>query len=177
MSIDSELFRQVMSQFATGITVVTTRAGEEIHGLTANSFCSVSLQPPLVLVCVDKSAHSHDLITAGRNFAVNILKASQETLARRFATNNLAADGRFAGIPIRTETTGAPILLESLGWLDCRLFATYPGGDHTIYVGEVLALGRNQDDDPLLYFQSRYQKFEVQKNARGAYQSDNSTGG
>jgi flavin reductase (DIM6/NTAB) family NADH-FMN oxidoreductase RutF len=159
--INPDLFRQVMSQFATGITIVTTRAGEEMHGLTANSFCSVSLEPPLVLVCVDKNAQSHDLIAAGRNFAVNILKASQEVLARRFATNNLAANERFAGIQFRTEVTGAPILLESLGWLDCRLFAAYPGGDHTIYVGEVLALGRKQDDDPLLYFQSQYQKFEA----------------
>lgn len=164
MSIDPDLFRQVMSQFATGITIVTTRAGEEIHGLTANSFCSVSLEPPLVLVCVDKSAHSHDLIAAGHNFAVNILKASQENLARRFATNNLPADERFAEIPFRAEITGAPILLESLGWLDCRLFAMHPGGDHTIYVGEVLALGRNQDDEPLLYFQSGYQKFEVRRD-------------
>jgi flavin reductase (DIM6/NTAB) family NADH-FMN oxidoreductase RutF len=164
MSIDSDLFRQVMSQFATGVTIVTTRDGEEVHGLTANSFCSVSLEPPLVLVCVDKSAHSHDLIAAGRNFSVNILKASQEALARRFATNNLPADERFAGIQFRTEVTGAPILLESLGWLDCRLFATYPGGDHTIYVGEVLALGRNQHDDPLLYFHSGYQKFEVRRD-------------
>ncbi len=161
--INSDLFRQVMRQFATGITIVTTRAGEEIHGLTANSFCSVSLEPPLVLVCVDKSAHSHDLIAAGRNFAVNILKASQEELARRFAANNLAAHERFAGIQFRTEATGAPILLESLGWFDCRLFATYPGGDHTIYIGEVLALGRNQDDDPLLYFQSGYRKLATRR--------------
>ena len=165
MPIDSDLFRQVMSQFATGITIVTTRAGEEIHGLTANSFCSVSLEPPLVLVCVDKSAHSHDLIAAGRNFAVNILTAEQELLARRFATNNLAADQRFAGIQFRTEVTGAPILLESLGWLDCRLFATYPGGDHTIYIGEVLALGRHRDEDPLLYFHSGYQKFETRRQS------------
>ncbi len=164
MPIDPDLFRQVMSLFATGITVVTTRAGEEIHGLTANSFCSVSLEPPLVLVCVDKSAHSHDLIAAGRNLAVNILKASQEDLAQRFATNNLAANERFAGIQFRTEVTGAPILLESLGWLDCRLFATYPGGDHTIYVGEVLALGRNHDEEPLLYFLSGYQTFSTLKN-------------
>jgi flavin reductase (DIM6/NTAB) family NADH-FMN oxidoreductase RutF len=95
---------------------------------------------------------------------VNILKASQEMLARRFATNNLLADERFAGIQFRTEATGAPILQESLGWLDCRLFAAYPGGDHTIYVGEVLALGRNQDDAPLLYFLCGYHKFEARRN-------------
>jgi flavin reductase (DIM6/NTAB) family NADH-FMN oxidoreductase RutF len=83
MSIDPDLFRQVMSQFATGITIVTTAAGEEMHGLTVNSFCSVSLDPPLVLVCIDKDAHSHDLIAQGKNFAVNILLAAQEPLARR----------------------------------------------------------------------------------------------
>ncbi len=158
MPIDPDLFRQVMSQFATGITIVTTRAGPEIHGLTANAFCSVSLEPPLVLVCVDKKAHSHDLIAAGRNFAVNILNAEQEPLARRFAINNLPANERFTGIKFRTEATGAPILLESLGWLDCKLFAAYPGGDHTIYVGEVVALGRQQENEPLLYFHSEYQK-------------------
>jgi flavin reductase (DIM6/NTAB) family NADH-FMN oxidoreductase RutF len=157
--MDSFLFREVMSQFATGITVVTTRAGEETHGLTANSFCSVSLAPPLVLVCVDKTAHSHELILHGRNFAVNILAESQEAIARRFATNNLSAQARFAGIPIRTEATGAPIFKETLGWLDCRLFAAYPGGDHTIFVGEVLALGRGSGEQPLLYFHSEYQKF------------------
>jgi flavin reductase (DIM6/NTAB) family NADH-FMN oxidoreductase RutF len=156
MSINSDLFRRVMSQFATGITIVTTRDGEEIHGLTANSVCSVSLEPPLVLVCVNEKAHSHDLIKNGRNFAVNILKASQETLARRFATNNLPARERFAGIKFQTEITGAPILLESLGWLDCKLVAAYPGGDHTIFVGEVLALGRHHGNEPLLYFHSRY---------------------
>ncbi len=158
MPIDPDLFRQVMSQFATGITIVTTRAGPEIHGLTANAFCSVSLEPPLVLVCVDKKAHSHDLIHEGRNFAVNILNASQEALARRFSTNNLPANERFAGIKFHTEATGAPILSESLGWLDCKLFAAYAGGDHTIFVGEVVALGRHQGDDPLLYFRSKYQK-------------------
>jgi len=157
MPIDPDLFRRIMSQFATGVTIVTTRAGEEIHGLTANSFCSVSLEPPLVLVCVDQQAQSHDLIAAGRNFAVNILAASQEALARRFATNHLPAAERFAGIQFHPEATGAPILQDALGWLDCTLFARYPGGDHTIFVGEVVALGRRDGDEPLLYFASNYQ--------------------
>jgi len=160
MSIDSDLFRRVLSQFATGITIVTARAGEEIHGLTANSFCSVSLEPPLVLVCVDKKAHSHDLILHGKNFAVNILHASQESLARRFAANNLPASERFAGIKFHSKITGAPVLQESLGWLDCKLVAAHPGGDHTIFVGEVLALGRHHGNEALLYFHSRYQKFK-----------------
>jgi flavin reductase (DIM6/NTAB) family NADH-FMN oxidoreductase RutF len=157
MPIDPNLFREVMSQFATGITVVTTRTGDEIHGLTANAFCSVSLEPPLVLVCVDKTAHSHDLIQQGKNFAVNILSAAQEAIARRFATNNMTAAERFAGIPYRTEATGAPVFMQSLGWLDCKLVAAHPGGDHTIFVGEVLAIGRGTDHQPLLYFGSEYQ--------------------
>jgi flavin reductase (DIM6/NTAB) family NADH-FMN oxidoreductase RutF len=161
MPINPDVFRRVLSQFATGITIVTTRAGDEIHGLTANSFCSVSLEPPLVLVCVDQKAHSHDLIKKGRNFAVNILKASQEALARRFATNNLPASERFAGIKFQTEATGAPVLQESLGWLDCKLVAAHPGGDHTIFVGEVLALGRHQGSEALLYFHSKYQQLKI----------------
>jgi len=158
MSINSELFRKVLSQFATGVTIVTTRHGDEIHGLTANSFCSVSLAPPLVLVCVDKDAHSHDLIQKSGTFAVNILTAAQEPLARRFATNSLSAAERFAGIKQHGEITGAPIFEESLGWLDCRLFATHAGGDHTILVGEVMALGKRQKNEPLLYFHSKYRQ-------------------
>jgi flavin reductase (DIM6/NTAB) family NADH-FMN oxidoreductase RutF len=161
MPINSNLFRRVMGQFATGVTIVTTRAGDEIHGLTANSFCSVSLDPPLVLVCVDKKAHSHDRIKAGGNFAVNILKASQQALARRFATNNLSAHERFAGIKFHAEMSGAPILQESLGWLDCRLVAAHAGGDHTIFIGEVLALGRHRGHKPLLYFNSKYHTFNT----------------
>ncbi len=156
MSINPELFRKVLSQFATGVTIVTTRHRDEIHGLTANSFCSVSLAPPLVLVCIDKEAHSHDLIRHSGNFAVNILTAAQESLARRFASNNLSAAERFAGIKYHIEMTGAPILEESLGWLDCRLFAAYAGGDHTIFVGEVLALGERPASAPLLFYQSKY---------------------
>ena len=166
MPIDPDIFRQVMSQFATGITIVTTAAGEEIHGLTVNSFCSVSLDPPLVLVCIDKNAQSHDLIAQGKNFAVNILLATQERLARRFAANNLPAGGRFAGIELRTEITGAPVFQESMGWLDCKLLASYPGGDHTIYVGEVVALGKGQGQTPLLYFSSAYHQFEAEKTGK-----------
>ncbi len=158
MPINSELFRKVLSQFATGVTIVTTRHGDTIHGLTANAFCSVSLEPPLVLVCVDKSAQSHDLIKQSGHFVVNILTTAQEELSRRFSTNHSSAAERFAGIDFRTEMTGAPVLEESLGWLDCKLVAAHPGGDHTIFVGEVLALGPSGNDNPLLYYQSQYQK-------------------
>ncbi|MDZ7267040.1 MAG: flavin reductase family protein [candidate division KSB1 bacterium] len=149
-------FRQVMGRFATGVTIVTTRAGGIIHGLTANAFCSVSLAPPLVLVCVNKAAQSHDLIRQGGCFAVSILAASQRAAARRFAREELPARERFADLRLRTAITGAPILEECLAWLDCRLVATHEGGDHTIFVGEVVALGQNADLPPLLYFRGSY---------------------
>jgi flavin reductase (DIM6/NTAB) family NADH-FMN oxidoreductase RutF len=156
MAVDPMLLRQVMSQFATGITVVTTCNHKEIHGLTVNAFCSVSLAPPLVLVCIDKKASSHDLIANSGNFAVNILNQAQEPIARKFSTNFLQSEERFADIEYRREATGAPVLAEAVGWLDCKLVADYPGGDHTIFLGEVVASGHRTDMPPLLFFRSRY---------------------
>ncbi len=157
----AESFRQVMGAFATGVTIVTTRCGGTIHGLTANSFCSVSLEPMLILVCVDKQAFSHNLIARGRNFAVNILKAAQQDLAEKFSNNELNAKQRYEDLVYRTAVTGAPILEESLAWLDCELAAAHDGGDHDIFVGKVLALGKNESQPPLLYFQGRYQTLKL----------------
>lgn len=159
-SFSTAEFRAAMSTFATGVTVVTTRAGEVLHGLTVNAFCSLSLTPPLVLICVDKNAQSHDFIIAGRCFAVNVLGAAQQELSKRFAQNNLDGNARFAGVAHTQAATGAPILAHVISWLDCKLIATHEGGDHSIFVGEVVALGHGEESDPLLYFQSRYQKLE-----------------
>ena len=151
-------FRKALGAFATGVTLVTTRAGETIHGLTANAFCSLSLAPPLVLVCVDKKAQSHHLILAGACFAINILSAEQKKLSERFAQNQLDGKERFAGVSYSQAATGAPILNNVLSWLDCRLVATHEGGDHTIFVGEVVALGIGEERKPLLYFRSQYRE-------------------
>ena len=159
MSVNPDMFRKVMSQFATGITVVTTRVENKIHGLTVNAFCSVSLEPPLLLVCIRNNTHGYESIKRGQNFAVNILGQTQEKVAKKFATNSLSSDERFAEIDYRFKASGAPVLVESLGWLDCKLVATYPGGDHTLFLGEVLALGHRNDQQPLLFFQSKYQSY------------------
>jgi flavin reductase (DIM6/NTAB) family NADH-FMN oxidoreductase RutF len=158
MSIDSQKFRAVMSRFATGVTVVTTRAGDEIHGLTVNAFCSVSLEPPLVLVCIDKQTSAHATIEKAGNFAVNLLAADQEDLARRFATPHLPPEQRFKGIAYDRKATGAPVFEHSIGFVDCEIVAAYPGGDHTIFVGSVLALEEKNSRDPLMYFTSAYEK-------------------
>lgn len=153
-------FRQALGAFATGVTIVTTRAGEIIHGLTANAFCSLSLAPALVLVCVDKKAQSHHLIIEGACFAINILSAQQKNLSERFAQNQLDGKERFAGVAYKQALTGAPILEHVLSWLDCKLVATHEGGDHTIFVGEVVALGLGEEQAPLLYFRSQYRALE-----------------
>ena len=150
-----------MSKFATGVTVVTTRSGDDIHGLTVNAFCSVSLEPMLVLVCIDKTSKAHALLEKSKNYAVNILAADQEDIARRFATDQLSAIERFRGISHRREVTGAPVFDHSLGFLDCEIISAYPAGDHTIFVGRVLALGEKDGLPPLLYFKSAYKSLRL----------------
>ncbi len=156
--INPKDFRRVLGAFATGVTIVTTRAGDKIHGLTANAFCSVSLAPPLVLVCVNKNAQSHDLIMQSKCFAVNMLSADQRQLAARFAQEALSGAARFDTLETRAAVTGAPVFDESLGWVDCKLAASHDGGDHTIFVGEVVALSDGDANvSPLLYYRGEYQ--------------------
>lgn len=151
MSSLVETFKEAMSQFATGVTIVTTRDGEEIHGLTANAVSSVSLDPLLVLVCVEKTLYSHELMHQSGVFAVNILNVNQRTLAERFAGLIPDVEDRFAGVSYISADTGSPILADTLAWLDCRVWASYDGGDHTIFVGEVIAADVPDEHEPLLY--------------------------
>lgn len=145
-----------MGRFTTGVTIVTSRLGDELHGMTANSVTSVSLDPPLVLVCVDKSADSHDIMDRSGVFAVNILSRRQEHLARAFAIKEVADAHGLDEVPHRTRATGAPIIEGSLAYLDCRVVERYAGGDHTIFVGEVVDAGPLSDDEPLVFFQGDY---------------------
>ncbi|MCC7354649.1 MAG: flavin reductase family protein [Anaerolineae bacterium] len=155
--MDKGLFRQVLGLFATGITVVTTRqADDTLHGLTINSFTSVSLTPPLVLICVERRARSHEFIAQSGAFAVNFLSEQQEIISERFSARAPLVSSSFEGIPYRIAATGSPILEGCLGWVDCRVWATYDGGDHTIFVGQVEALGLGEGSLPLLYYRGRY---------------------
>jgi len=157
MPVDANIFKNVMAQFASGVTIVTVQFEGRRHGLTASSFTSVSLEPPLVLACIDKSLHSHHLIEKSGAFAVNILGARQLEWGLRFAGLMPEIADRFAGIDSETAVTGSPILPECLAWVDCKVHNIHHGGDHTIFVGEVVAgdvlVGRGLDDDtPLLYY-------------------------
>lgn len=151
MSFDPALQRRIMGSFATGVTVVTT-SGQPPTGLTANSVTSLSLTPPLVLFAVDRKAGSHQAFHQTRCFAVNILTAAQQPVSNRFAT---PGPKDFSDLSIRTAETGAPILADCLAWVDCRLVYVLPGGDHDIFVGEIVA-GEYLGGDPLLYFAGKY---------------------
>ena len=154
--IEPIAFRRVLGNFATGVTVITTLDAERRPaGLTANAFSAVSLTPPLVLVCVDRTSDTHDLIARAGAFAVNVLAADQEAIARRFAEDERAR--RFEGIEWRSGSTGAPVLEHALAWLDCELHATADGGDHTIYIGRVRTADA-REGEPLLFVRGAYRQ-------------------
>jgi flavin reductase (DIM6/NTAB) family NADH-FMN oxidoreductase RutF len=152
MGIDAQAFREVMAHWATGVTIVTTRLDDAPVGITASSFASLSLQPPQVLICVNKRLSTNEAISEGGSFAINILAAEQKEWGILFAGMRPEVTDRFAGIDWYTAETGAPILPEVLGWLDCRLRQVYDGEDHSIFVGEVVASGARDDGAPLLYY-------------------------
>ncbi len=141
MTLDIAFFRRVMGQFTTGVTIVTTRSQDGIAGLTVNSFTSVSLDPLLVLVCVDLRSQSLPVFRAGGVFAVNILAQEQEELSNCFASSTDERYNYFCHARHHVAATGAPILAGTLGFVDARITAEYPGGDHVIFLGQVEAMG------------------------------------
>jgi len=156
-SLDPDSFRSVLGRFASGVTVVTAvdGAGRE-HGMTVSAFCSLSLDPPLVLVCIDHDASMHELLHETSHFAVNILSSRQEALSRRFS--HPEAD-RFDGIGYTRGASGVPILDDVLAWLECRIVARHAAGDHTIVIGQAEA-GETSGDRPLLYYRGGYAALE-----------------
>lgn len=156
--IDTSEFRRVIGHFPSGVSVVTTRTpGGAPCGLTASAVCSLSLNPTLLLVCVEKAADTHDCIAQAGYFAVNVLAEGKgETLARRFAIGEPGE--KFTGIAFRGERTGAPVLDEALAWMDCRVAGHARGGDHTVFMGEVMAADA-VEGTPLVYYRGGYGRF------------------
>ena len=144
-----------MGHFATGVTVITTtdKAGAP-YGLTANAFTSLSLEPPLVLVCIDKNVQCYPHFSESKLFAVNVLNDEQEDLSRRFATKGIE---KFNGISWRKGESGLALLEGAIGQIECRVVHAYDGGDHTIYVGEIISASAS-GDRPLMFFQGKYQR-------------------
>ncbi|MDA0834186.1 MAG: flavin reductase family protein [Planctomycetota bacterium] len=152
MAFDPVEQRKIMGMFATGVTVVTTSDGQKHNGLTANALTSLSLDPPLVIVAVDRRAASHKSIMENRCFAVNILTQEQQPLSDRFAKSG---PKDFSDLKYTSAITGSPILADTLGYVDCQVTHVMPGGDHDIFVGEIVAGGAGIGN-PLLYFQGKY---------------------
>ena len=154
MPIDKTQFRTALSRFASGVTVVTTQDAQGGPlGITVSAFCSVSLEPPLVLVCIDCDAYPHDAFQASGVFAVNVLTAGQEQLSRIFASRE---PDKFAGVAYSPGLEGVPVLTDALAVIECRVKHAYEGGDHTIFVGEVERATVREDGQPLVYYRGGY---------------------
>ena len=157
MSVNPDEFRAVLGRFPSGVTVVTTKGADgSDQGMTVSAFCSVSLEPPLVLVCIEKSASVYKSLTTAAGFAVNILSAKQEQVARRFSIVDI---DRFEGVGFTRSSSGYAILDDVLGVLECRRVALHDAGDHTIILGEVEAT-RVETGTPLLYYRGGYAQLE-----------------
>ena len=154
MSVLPEDYKRALARWATGVTIVTARCGERVHGMTVSAFTEVSLDPPLVLVCAERSSNTLPLIREGGVFAVNVLARDQEALSNRFASKREEWT-RFDGLETDTGKTGAPLLRGAVANLDCRVVAAHAHGDHVVYVGEVEEV-RTSDRDPLLHFRGAY---------------------
>ena len=160
MAFDSKQQRQIMGKFATGVTVASTVVGEQTWGMTANAVTSLSLEPPLVLLAIQRDSQSHTKFQEGGCFALNILAAEHQEISDRFA---FKGPKDFSGLDTKTAETGAPVLADALGWVDCKLVEVLAGGDHDLFIGEIVA-GDARDGDPLLYFGGAYAKLASEPN-------------
>lgn len=151
-------FRHALGRFASGVTVVTTRddAGN-LHGITVSAFCSVSLDPPLILVCIDKNTGSHHALSETDAFVVNFLREDQQHVSDRFASY---LPGKFETVKYRSGINDLPVLEDALCNLECRKVNAHPNGDHTIFVGAIEKATVN-DGEPLVYFHGNYRKLET----------------
>ena len=156
MSVDPVEFRQALSRFASGVTIVTVAVADELHGMTASSFASVSLDPPRVLVCLDKSSRTRSLLDSSNGFAVNVLSAEQEDISRAFANSGPKP---FDSLSHKQGQSGAPLLDGALAWIECTTNEIVDGGDHDVVIGDVTSCS-SADGAPLIYFSRDYRALE-----------------
>ncbi|MFN8373480.1 MAG: flavin reductase family protein, partial [Anaerolineae bacterium] len=158
--VDSQLLRMTMRSWASGVTVVTAAHEDKRVGVTVSSFTSVSLTPPLILVCLYKNTEATKTILDAGHFAVSILGEGQSEVSEQFAGHAKSLPenvDRFYNIAVSSQVTGSPILDDAVGWFDCRIQAVHEGGTHWIVIGEVLAAGRRDENaQPLVYFNRGY---------------------
>ena len=149
-------FRKICGQFATGVTVLTTTSNGEVHGITVNSFTSVSLDPPLILFCIDKKARFNTPLTAEKSLAINILSEEQQEISNRFANPSMTSEERFSGLQLLSDYAN-PVFDDNVGVLTAQLQKTHDGGDHWIYIAKVIE-GQSFAGNPLLYYSGSYSR-------------------
>lgn len=155
MPVSKDEFRRALRTFATGVTVVTSRSGDHIGGMTVSAFCSVSLEPPLVLVCLDRTTETYGLVAASGAFAVNILRQGDDALSQLFASETTDKATALRDLAHLRGATGSPIFQDTLAYLDCRVTRAVPAGDHTVFIGQVEKAGVG-GGRPLLFHDGRY---------------------
>jgi flavin reductase (DIM6/NTAB) family NADH-FMN oxidoreductase RutF len=154
--------RSMMARFATGVSIVAARHGPLLAGMTANAIASISIDPPLMMASISRKSETHGAILTSHSFAVSVLASGQQTLADCFAQPTTAAKlQRFCDAPWHDAETGSPILDGAIAFFDCRLVAQHPGGDHTLFVGEIVAAGFEEDAEPLIWYGSRYRRLQA----------------
>jgi flavin reductase (DIM6/NTAB) family NADH-FMN oxidoreductase RutF len=156
VAISSDEFKQALATRAGGVAIVTSRAGDQIHGMTVTDWAGVSVEPPLALVCADKKSNTLGVIDAGACFAINVLAAGLEDVSNRFASKK-DEDKRFEGLAYQSGATGAPLLDHAVTCLDCRLVTKHEAGDHWVLIGEI-EQSIVRGGEPLVYCAGAYQR-------------------
>lgn len=156
MTLDPEILRSAMRAWSAGVTVLSAAYEEIRHGMTVNSFTSVSLDPPLVVVTLRRNARAHEAALKSRAFGVTILSAGQREVSDLFAGRMPEVEDRFSRVQTETLVTGSPLIAGGLAWLDCRVVHTQPAGENTLFIAEVVAARRTGEGDPLIYHDREY---------------------
>jgi flavin reductase (DIM6/NTAB) family NADH-FMN oxidoreductase RutF len=164
MTVDPEEFRSAMRRWLTGVTVVSAQHNNIRHGMTVNSFTSISLTPPLLLVSLEQITRTHKLVRETGYFGLTILSKDQERISDCFAGRISENQDRFKGLETRTLVTGSPFISGGLAFFDCKVVSTYDAGTHTLFIGEVLAVEKEPntggEDQPLAYYNRAYRKLQ-----------------
>lgn len=160
MSIADENFKELMKRFASGVTLITYENEGKYGGLTVSSFCSLSMNPPLILICVDKKIPSHDLLKNGTSFGVNICNSEQGKLAWDFANSNVDKNELILSLKYSITDNKVPLLTDCMASMECSIKESYEGGDHTIFIGQIEKGNFDEESEPLIYYKSGLGNFK-----------------
>lgn len=155
-TLDSEALRAAMRAWSAGVTVVTATHEGQRHGMTVNSFTSISLEPALITISLQNGTRTQEMVSKSRAFALTILASTQAQISDLFAGRTKETEDRFANLPTETLVTGAPLIVGGLAWMDCRVLETFNAGTNTLFIAEVLAARGTGEGQPLIYHNRNY---------------------